>query len=387
MREARQAPHTLIAVVALGVTAACSLPEEPGTVPAGEACGETAACAAELYCSADRVCREAGTVSAGQACQGPEDCQRGLICVVSRGRSECIDDGGGAPGAACTSFVDCRAGLFCAGGACSTSPDGPGRDGGGGSVGEGEECTLTAECAANLYCAPGRTCERAGFRQVGQPCPATSACRAGLVCDPDGLCAQPEDGEPGTECTDITACQAGLLCVEGLCAASPDGFTMLDGGALDAGQTDGGAGGMACESRAECDDGDGCTIDLCVNNSCVSELQDADLDGYASDRACGAGRDCNDMNDDVNPDHTTFHDTPHSGGGTGVDSQSFDWNCDGTIEGDRPRVVLSCSPDTGCAGEGWIGGVPECGASGDFGRCGDGCTIEVTASGVPLRCR
>ncbi len=156
---------------------------------------------------------------------------------------------------------------------------------------------------------------------------------------------------------------------------------MDGGGGGDAGPSDASPDvGGPCEDTVDCDDMNACTIDQCVGDRCQHTLQDGDEDGYASTLFDSSCRDCNDMDPDVNPDHTEFETTRHSDMLPGT-PDSFDWNCDGTEEREFPNSVPACDAMAGTCtmGEGWTGGIPSCGMSGTWARCSGppGCTITT----------
>jgi hypothetical protein len=83
-------------------------------------------------------------------------------------------------------------------------------------------------------------------------------------------CTVPQDCDDGNPCTDD-------LCVENICGN--------------------------VNNTAPCDDGDTCTVDdVCANGTCSGAPADADEDGYTSDQ-CG-GNDCDDSDAAINPGAT-----------------------------------------------------------------------------------
>lgn len=81
------------------------------------------------------------------------------------------------------------------------------------------------------------------------------------------------------------------------------GSAGVGGDAGSAGIGGGGVGGVgggpACETASQCDDGDSCTTDRCVDDFCQNVPRDDDNDGFAP-VSCG-GLDCNDLNPNSNP--------------------------------------------------------------------------------------
>jgi cysteine-rich repeat protein len=171
---------------------------------------------------------------------------------------------------------------------------------------------------------------------------------------------------------------------------------------------------FTCETNVECDDRDECTFDHCLHDvhlcahdtcrvpddctmitgcagptiGCVFAPRDADGDGEGPAEP-GCGPDCNDFDPLVSTAQTGFFDLPHGASG------SFDWNCDGIEELERPdsmRIGTCGDLAVGatCDGRfGWTTRTPLCGEVGDWTVCassGGVCAPDVT---VPLvqRCR
>lgn len=129
---------------------------------------------------------------------------------------------------------------------------------------------------------------------------------------------------------------------------------------------------------AQCNDNNVCTRDLCMMDRCVNLPLDRDSDGEGPTRVemqmCAGGRDCDDLNRDVNSAQRSFFETAYTpvlGG-----SATFDYNCDGREEQEFPSRsqglcslvgTAACRPITA----GWDRVVPRCGEMGDFetGQC------------------
>jgi hypothetical protein len=253
----------------------------------------------------------------------------------------------------------------------------------------GDRCIYTERCMDGLYCSAPRTCQPEGSGTLFSSCTDSGDCEKPLVCamQPDGSfrCVDGGTGDigpPGDACETVADCLPGLFCIDGRCTGE-------GGGAGDAGVDGGGDaatdaaldGGGPCESVTDCDDGNACTIDQCAGMRCVYTLQDGDEDGYASTLFDSACRDCNDMDPDVNPDHTDFETTRHTDM-LPLTADSFDWNCDGMEERQYPSSVPDCdgSPGGTCTmGEGWAGLVPGCGMTGTWASCSGppSCTIST----------
>jgi hypothetical protein len=105
-------------------------------------------------------------------------------------------------------------------------------------------------------------------------------------------CTVPEDCDDGNPCTDDH-------CVENLCAN--------------------------LNNTEPCNDGDECTMDdVCANGECIGDPLDFDQDGYPSDQ-CG-GLDCDDSDGAINPGAT---EAPF---GDPVCTDQVDNDCDGLVD-------------------------------------------------------
>lgn len=83
-------------------------------------------------------------------------------------------------------------------------------------------------------------------------------------------------------------------------ASGGGGNSSVSGTASASGPGGGGTGGiLTCGSPTDCDDGESCSTDACVDGVCSHGLRDDDGDGYQA-QTCG-GADCNDLNPNVNP--------------------------------------------------------------------------------------
>jgi hypothetical protein len=101
----------------------------------------------------------------------------------------------------------------------------------------------------------------------------------------------------------------------------------------------------------------------CQDGACCT---DADHDGSTT---CAG--DCNDGDVRVHPGQTGYFPSPSGG--------SFDFNCDGEAEPRYPDLVDCAGGSGGCAGSGWSGQVPACGAQGMYATCkkqGQNCVPE-----------
>jgi len=140
---------------------------------------------------------------------------------------ECADDGD------CADLDPCTDGL-CVGGRCEFSPR---------ACPAGQTCDpATGLCEADDWC------EREGRYDNG-------------VCDADCPKPDPDCEADPVECSDNDDCDADEVCSAGQCVSPPTG--------------------PACDTVADCEDGDRCTLDSCVSGSCWR--------GYIS---CGPGETC-----------------------------------------------------------------------------------------------
>ncbi len=105
---------------------------------------------------------------------------------------------------------------------------------------DGDLCTQTDTCMSG-------SCD--GSNPV--VCTALDQCHVPGTCDPaTGLCDDP-DAPNGTSCDDGQACTDPDACVDGVCVGD-----VIDGC-------------IVCADAGDCDDGNDCTIDDCVDNACV----------------------------------------------------------------------------------------------------------------------
>ncbi len=256
--------------------------------PVGTPCGESAddECTDPDWCLADGTCwpndEPAGTsCSDGLACNGHETCSGDGVCEA--GEPECN-----------------RAGLVC------------------------EEtvedpffvclCQDAAACDDGLFCTGVETCEDGICVSSGDPCDAVGLacdevddvcrCSAAIACDDGIFCNGSEDCVDGV-CVAGTPidCSDGIDCTADVCSEIPDGYTcshdpndaLCDNGVFCDGaevcvSLDGCVAGtypcewgeicdeendvcITCDYDEDCDDGDECTADQCLDGKCVHTLQ------------------------------------------------------------------------------------------------------------------
>ena len=205
---------------------------------------------------------------AGITSYGDENCAVfGCSTKVDEFEREILDFLGvtGELGSACAADAQCTAGHCAHGVCCETGCDGvcqacdlAGSIGTCRPVADGTSCPDGDRCNGNETC-------RAGGCQAGAPlvCADQSACTAD-TCDPKKGCVFSPLGE-GTSCDDQDACSLGDACnKQGRCVAT---------------------------LRAECDDGNPCTLDACdATTGCAHTARS---DGTACDPGvCGTAASC-----------------------------------------------------------------------------------------------
>jgi hypothetical protein len=269
-------------------------------VPEGAPCDPGAGCFKDAIC-VDGVCEGSAldcddeNPCTEDSCDGDEG---GCVHEPLEGDPPCDD------GSLCTSDDHCALG-FCVGepvvcphdgGACTTARCEADTGWCVTEVLEGEACDDGSACTFDDRCDADGVCQgEDALCDDGDPCtwdgcdPQDGSCRHephdGVTCDDgdpctlddhclDGDCVGApldcDDGDPCTEdlcpvqgdacahvpldgagCDDGDACTAGDACVEGVCL----GGAPIEG---------------CCSLDADCEDGDGCTVDTCVANACVS---------------------------------------------------------------------------------------------------------------------
>lgn len=189
-------------------------------------------CDDNMLCTSLDVCTDG-------ICNGTDNCEPGTICVGDI----CTI------GPACITNAECDDANPCTDDICS--------------VGTCINTNNTASCDDGNACTLNDACSL-GACQAGTPvvCMALDQCHQAGVCDPDTGCSNPilPENTPCNDmitCTSLDACHSGicsginncglgLICQENACVAPPP-----------------------CMNSSECDDGVGCTTDLCVNGICI----------------------------------------------------------------------------------------------------------------------
>jgi hypothetical protein len=119
-----------------------------------------------------------------------------------------------------------------------------------------------------------------------------------------------------------------------------------------------------------------CQRGTCSGCTTKTFYRDGDNDGHgdpaspiqACTKPAGAaesGEDCDDHDPLVHPGQTSYFTKPAK------NSQTYDYNCNSLAEPRWPdEEDCAYDPKTGgCTGEGWVGIVPRCGATGFFAKC------------------
>ncbi|RMD82662.1 MAG: hypothetical protein D6815_08660 [Candidatus Dadabacteria bacterium] len=195
----------------------------------------------------------------------------------------------------CTTNAECDDGNVCTidscvAGTCNHSPMPDGS-----SCDDGDLCTNNDVCGSGTCVGTPIDCSYLDSAcTVGVCNPSTGTCSSqakpnGTVCDDGNVCTtfdactngvcvgivDPNCCQTASECDDGDACTVDT-CVNSSCSHSvaPDGTPCDDGNVCTTPDTctNGVCGGTVdpncCQSASECDDGNTCTIDTCVNSSC-----------------------------------------------------------------------------------------------------------------------
>jgi len=214
------------------------------------------------------------------------------------------------------------------GGTDGGMPDGGPTDGG---VDAG--CVDDAECDDGVHCTDD-TCEDGTCVNT----PDSLLCAPGETCDPVEGCP-PRVCMEDEHCDDGRVCNGAETCADEMCSSG---------------------------APMDCDDGDDCTDDACVEERepCLHTTRDVDEDGVGDEACAETGgvpaTDCNDMNPDISP-------------GAPETCNGADDDCNGTCD----------DPFTCCRGE--IGScTTSCGTTGTR-TCGPSCSWGV-CSPPPEEC-
>jgi len=267
----------------------CTNVSIPGCVPCSgnDDCQDGNPCTADA-CGNDGVCENlsepAGTPCGNDAAEGPCDnpdvCDGSGTCDPNRKphTTECRLATG-----------ECDVAEFCTGDSAECPLDAFAVDGTE-CADEGNDCT-SDECLSGICAHPPSTAGTPCGNSVAEgPCdnpdtcdglgscdpaykPNTTECRpAANVCDIAEFCTGVAPACPadffeldGTPCPDAEFCNGYETCQSGACADADD--PCVDLAHCDEKRHI----CLACTGNDECDDGDSCTIDECVENECASE--------------------------------------------------------------------------------------------------------------------
>ncbi len=238
-------------------------------------------------CKTDADC--AG-ISQKDACVGTMQCNQGGCVVDPAQKKDCDDKNpctvdtceasgcthkAAKEGQACNDGNICTVGETCTGGACKAASSI--------TCGFGQACEAvcdpTTGCSGSgdvsTTCDDGIACSESDHCQdgacVGKPicnclvdsdCPAPAACMGTASCVAGACTINPSKAVPCAE-TGLAACQENVCTSQGCVAkASPAGIP-CSGSACTVGATCDGGGVCQGGSKNDCDDSNGCTIDLC----------------------------------------------------------------------------------------------------------------------------
>ncbi|MGD2108249.1 MAG: choice-of-anchor Q domain-containing protein [Phycisphaerae bacterium] len=267
---------------------------------------DDARCTDGLYCNGVEFCDLLVGCRAGP----PPDCDDGLGCT----RDRCDEEGGRCEhlpshdlcdnGSFCDGIEACDVALGCRGGAAPDCDDGVAC-----TVDTCNETSDSCEhvvdssmCGDGLFCNGVEVCDPEGGCRPGAPPCGFELCDEAF--DACAACAADADCDDGVACTKDD-------CVDGGCAFSADDGRCADDGSFCNGEElcDAAAGcystgdpcghgafcdeGLGrcveCQSDAQCDDGDTCTLDGCRGGQCTHVLLEgcAGVDGEAeTEDAC-----------------------------------------------------------------------------------------------------
>lgn len=126
--------------------------------------------------------------------------------------------------------------------------------------------------------------------------------------------------------------------------------------------------GPECTINADCDDGNACTSDTCVSESCVHDP----IANCCGNGACESGEDCNSCSSDCFAGSGASCGNGICETADGEDCQSCSADCNGVTSG-RPSNRYCCGNDVTCGDSRCTGSGNTCSSSPGVGSCcGDG---------------
>ena len=151
--------------------------------------------------------------------------------------------------------------------------------------------------------------------------------------------------------------------VTGAGGTSPGSGGVASGGTAAGGGAGAGGSSMTTDAGGT-GAGGGATSTGGQNGGCPIPC-DCDRDGYISEAGSCNGDDCDDNDDRVHPEQIEYFGERSDNVAVG-----FDFNCDGMHTQDPSLArVIGCLLTLCDMGEGYIGSLPACGESGQWGQC------------------
>jgi hypothetical protein len=351
-------------------------------------CSTASPCGIGQYCDTTGVCLT--LKAAGTQCQNNNECSSTFcvdnVCCGSACGGQCQGCNETGSAGTCVTVKGAPRGSrkACAGteAVCAGSCDGT----------SATQCTYpgTAVVCSQPGCS-GSTAISAGLCDGNGACttPTTAGCGVGTYCNATtGSCANQLAN--GVTCQTSAQCTSGSCC--GVCTniATDNSNCGMCGTVCTAGQQTCTSGHCLANNGQKCS-----SAGQCVSAVCNNFYIDADADGYGSSTTQGfcsitappAGYtttpgDCCDLNNLVHPGQTNFYATPAA---NCTPSPWWDFNCDGTVEGNFQELT-GCGSSPTCmsiyvnfpaSACGTMEGEGSCGTTEGGGPCGQG-GIEAT---------
>ncbi len=284
-------------------TDTCDNTPDDGGCDDGQFCNGAETCHATLGCQAGgdpcpgQLCDE-GSNSCFD-CQINGDCSDGIFC---NGEEQCV-----AGSCQAGSAVNCDDGVGCTDDSCNEATDSCDNTANNANCDNGLWCDGAESCDAGLDCQAGTApncddsvgCTTDQCDEGSDSCthtPNNVACDDGVFCNGSESCDVASDCQAGT----APSCDDGVGCTDDSCNTGTDSCdNVVNDGNCDDGQFCNGAEtcsaildcqagsdpcpGQSCDEgtdtcqavecvdAGDCDDGNGCTTDTCVGNSCVND--------------------------------------------------------------------------------------------------------------------